>query len=91
MRLKTQVYPYDSVSLKDFFDFVDFLKNKDINFGKIIMDNATIHKKTNREIYKCNGVELIYLPPSSPKKYLFEEVFSKWKYFIFRGKTENYF
>jgi transposase len=58
-----------------------------MNSGRIIMDNASIHKSIDaRNLIDKNGFELVFLPAYLPQLNPIEVVFSKLKYNI---KTMN--
>jgi transposase len=59
------------------------LNNIGISSGTIIMDNASIHKKVDLEMFlRRNIFVLEFLPAYSPQLNPIEEVFSKWKHNI---------
>jgi len=65
---------------ESFLEFIKTLCQKLISLqivaGKIIMDNASIHKgKRVRYFVEQQGFELIFLPPCSPQLNPIEEIF----------------
>jgi transposase len=66
---------------------IEKLRLQGINSGRIILDNASIHKSSDLcTLFTGFGIELCFLPAYSPQLNPIEDVFSKWKYYI---KTMN--
>ena len=59
------------------------LHDNGVTNGRIIMDNASIHKSDKHKLLLHDyGFELIFLPAYSPQLNPIKEVFSKWKHII---------
>lgn len=83
--------PYNSLKFLNFLqELITKLNNENIFTGRIIMDNASIHKKEEQRIFLENsGFELKFLPAYSPQLNPIEEVFSKWKHYIAQGNPNS--
>lgn len=83
--------PYNSLKFLDFLkELVRQLNEENIYSGRIIMDNASIHKNEDqRSFLEENGFELKFLPAYSPQLNPIEEVFSKWKHYIAQQNSSS--
>jgi len=85
---KIQDRPYKGETFLEFIqNLCGKLNSLEILTGKIIMDNASIHKGDRvRHFLEQKGFELVFLPPYSPQLNPIEETFGKWKHLI---KVQN--
>ena len=87
----TREKTYNSCGFRDFLnEMITKLHNSGIMNGRVIMDNASIHKNVNhKNLLEENGFELKFLPAYTPQLNPIEEVFSKWKHYIKTGNPSR--